>query len=499
MKNSLGREVPNSFTPYMEDSLTSFTPIKEKDKVVKTEFLDSIKECFDLLKLSDGMTLSFHHHLRNGDGVLNLVLKEIKERDLKDITIAASSIFPVHEEMCELIENGNITKIYTNYLSGPVAKTITSGKMKDLLIMSTHGGRPFLIESGKLKIDVAFIATPCVDKAGNGNGVEGKNACGTLGYAIADLKYASKVVLVTDTIKDKLEFVDLDRQYIDYVLKVDSIGEQKGIVSGTTRITRDPVGLIIARNTAKLIDELGLIKEGFSMQTGAGSISLAVTQYIEKLMIERQIKAFFALGGITSYYVKMLESGLIKNLYDVQCFDLEAVKSYKNNQNHIGISATEYAGPHNKEAFVNKLDFVILGATEIDVNFNVNVTTDSNGIIIGGSGGHFDTARGAKTTIITSQLLRTRLPIVKDEVTTITTLGKDVDIFVCERGIAINPKRTDLIEKLKDSTLNITTIDELLKKAHQITGIPKNVPHKDKIVGVVLASDGTVIDSIYQR
>ena len=171
------------------------------------------------------------------------------------------------------------------------------------------------------------------------------------------------------------------------------------------------------------------------MQTGAGSISLAVTQYIEKLMIERKIKASFALGGITSYYVKMLESGLIKNLYDVQCFDLEAVKSYKNNQNHIGISATEYAGPHNKEALVNKLDFVILGATEIDVNFNVNVTTDSNGIIIGGSGGHFDTARGAKTTIITSQLLRTRLPIVKDEVTTITTLGKDVDIFVCERGI----------------------------------------------------------------
>ena len=78
MKNSLGREVPNSFTPYMVDSLTSFTPIKEKDKVVKTEFLDSIKECFDLLKLSDGMTLSFHHHLRNGDGVLNLVLKRLK-------------------------------------------------------------------------------------------------------------------------------------------------------------------------------------------------------------------------------------------------------------------------------------------------------------------------------------------------------------------------------------------------------------------------------------
>ena len=100
----------------------------------------------------------------------------------------------------------------------------------------------------------------------------------------------------------------------------------------------------------------------------------------------------------------MLKEGLIEKLYDVQCFDLDAVNSYRRSKNHIGISATEYAGPFNKDAYINKLDFVILGATEIDVNFNVNVTTDSNGILIGGSGGHSDTARGARTTIITSQL-----------------------------------------------------------------------------------------------
>ena len=468
-------------------------------KTNKVSFLNSMSNCFDLLNIKDGMTLSFHHHLRNGDGVLNKVIEEIKRRDLKNITIAASSIFPVHEDMCELIEKGNITKIYTNYISGPVAKTITSGKMKDLLIMNTHGGRPYLIESGQLVIDVAFLATPCVDYEGNGNGIEGNNACGSLGYAIADLKHAKKVVLVTDTIKEKLELIEFESKYVDYVLQVDSIGEQKGIVSGTTRITRDPIGLVIARTTAELLDELGLIRNGFSMQTGAGGTSLAVAGYVKKIMLERNIKASFALGGITSYYVKMLKEGLIEKLYDVQCFDLDAVNSYRRSKNHIGISTTEYAGPFNKDAYINKLDFVILGATEIDVNFNVNVTTDSNGILIGGSGGHSDTARGARTTIITSQLLRTRLPIVKDKVTTITTIGKDVDIFVCERGIAINPNRLDLIEKLKGSKLNITNIENLLNKAHQISGIPSIVPHKDKIVGVVMSQDGTIIDNIYQR
>ena len=87
------------------------------------------------------MTLSFHHHLRNGDEVLNLVLAEVKKTRFKEYGFSAFFNFPNHFLLSELIENGNVVKIYTNYLNGDVAKTISLGKMKDLLIMDTHGGR----------------------------------------------------------------------------------------------------------------------------------------------------------------------------------------------------------------------------------------------------------------------------------------------------------------------------------------------------------------------
>ena len=363
--------------------------------------------------------------------------------------------------------------------------------------MNTHGGRPRKIESGELKIDVAFIATPAVDKEGNGYGGIGNAACGSLGYAIADLKYATKVVLVTDTIVDTLPKIELDKKYVDVVLKVDSIGDPKGIVSGTTKITKDPVGLKIASLTAKLLDELGMIKDGVSMQTGAGGTSLAVASYVKDVMIKKGVKGSFASGGITSYFVDMQKSGLLDRLNDVQCFDIDAVKSYNENPKHFGMSGSKYANPYD-DPVVDYLDFVILGATEIDKDFNVNVTTDSYGKIMGGSGGHSDTAHGAKVSIITTNLIKSRMPIIKDHVTTITTPGEDIDVLVTERGIAINPKRTDLKEALRDSRLPIYDIEYLYNLAHKITGVPKKIEKNKEVIGLVEYRDGTIIDSLYK-
>ena len=89
-----------------------------------------------------------------------MVSEEILKRDLKNIHYAPSSIFPSNAILSKLIENKNVTNIDTNYLNGPVAKTIGEGKLEGLLIMNTHGGRPRKIESGELPIDVAFIACP---------------------------------------------------------------------------------------------------------------------------------------------------------------------------------------------------------------------------------------------------------------------------------------------------------------------------------------------------
>lgn len=501
-KNVLNRLIPEGFTPFQgADILIKTKKRKLIDEVIigggTKQVLNDMSSVFDALQITDGMTLSFHHHLRNGDGVLNMVLAEIKKRKLKNITLAPSAIFPIHEPMVPLIKNGTITKIYTNYMNGPVAKVIEQGYLKEFFIMDTHGGRPRAIESGELTIDVAFIACPTSDRFGHGNGIEGPSACGSLGYAIPDLLYAKHKVIVTDNLVDRVKKVDLDGRYVNLILHVPSIGDPTGIQSGTTKPTRDPIQLKIAKNTAKLIEELGYIKKGFRFQTGAGGTSLAVAEDIRHIMKEKKIVGSFASGGITSFLVKMHEEGLFEKLYDVQCFDLEAIKSYQRNKNHVMMSASEYGNPYDKP-IVNDLDVVVLGATEIDLDFNINVITDSFGHIIGGSGGHSDTAYGAKLTIITSNLVKSRLAVIKNQIKTITTPGETVDVLVTERGIAIHPRRKDLIEKLKNSSLPIMTIEELLAIAHKITGIPKDFTKESKVIGLVRYRDGSIIDSIYQ-
>lgn len=502
MKNSLNRYIPKGYLLY--DKPDSFINLdnpplikevltKQKDKLRK-----SISDIFDEVKITEGMTLSFHHHLRNGDYVLNMVMDEVKKRNIKNLTIAPSSIFPCHKPLIDLIKNGNIVKIYTNYLNGPVADVISQGHLKEYLIMDTHGGRARAIETGDLPIDLAFIATPTADVSGNGNGIDGPSACGTLGYIIPDMKYAKTTVVVTDNLVDKVREPEILEKYIDYVVQVDSIGDRKGIVSGTTKPTQDPIQLKIAQNTAQLIKDLGLLKEGFSFQTGAGGTSLAVANHLDLMMQELKVKGSFASGGITSFIVNMYGKGLFEKMYDVQCFDLDAISSYAKNKNHIGISASKYASPYGNP-IVNDLDVVILGATEVDKNFNCNVTTDSNNNIIGGSGGHSDTAFGAKVSIITTNLIKSRLPILKNEINTITTPGGTIDIIVTERGIAINPLRKDLIKQLSNSKLNFKSIDELILLAEKIAGVPEPLTKSDKVVGLVRYRNGSYIDSIYKK
>ena len=464
------------------------------EKAVKPEIV-SFDQVFDKLDLRDGMTVSFHHHLRNGDYVLNMVMEKLHQRGLKNLKLAASSIFACHAPLVEMIDDGTVTDIETSYMSGPVAQAVSRGKLKNPAYITTHGGRPRSIYEGDLKIDVAFVASPSVDKDGAMDGSVGKSACGSLGYAVADAMCAKKVVAITDNLIDKCENPDIKPGFADYIVEIDQIGDPSGIVSGTTQVTKDPLGLKIARLTARLIDELGLIKDGFSMQTGAGGISLAVANEVKDLMEAKDVKGSFGSGGITGFFVEMLEKGLFESLEDVQCFDLEAIKSSKRNKNHHKISGSKYANL-NDDCVAEKLDCVILGASEIDKDFNINVTTGSDGIILGGSGGHADTATGAKLTIITTKLFNARVSAVVDKVRTITTPGEVVDALVTEYGIAINPARTDLLEALKDTKLELKTIDELYDIATSLTGYPKKREKSDEIVGFSVFRDGTILDTI---
>ena len=464
-----------------------------------SKVVGSLREAISAAGLRDGMTVSFHHHLRSGDYVINMVMNEIAAMGIKNLTVNASSLFDVHAPLAEHIKSGVITKIITDYMSAGLGKYISAGIMEQPVEFMTHGGRPTAIMQGKTPIDVAFVAAPAADGDGNCTGKIGRSACGSLGYAFADAEYAKKTIIITDGLCEKLEEPSIDGKYVDFVVSVDEIGDPRGIVSGTTTITRDPVGLIMARDAADVIKYSGLLKEGFSFQTGAGGASLAAAKFLMDIMLEEKIRGSFGLGGITGYMVDMLRAGCFEELRDVQCFDLKAVESIRTDPRHHEIGAFEYASPANGHAWVNSLDAVILGATEIDTDFNVNVHTDSAGIIMGGSGGHSDTAAGAKLAMVIAPLFRARQPIITDRVNCISTPGKDIDVLVTQYGIAVNPKNEELRDRLIRAHMPVVSIEELKAKAESLCGVPKVLEHGERVVAKVIGRSGEVQDLIYRK
>ncbi|MBQ5466804.1 MAG: citrate lyase subunit alpha, partial [Muribaculaceae bacterium] len=163
---------------------------------------------------------------------------------------------------------------------------------------------------------------------------------------------------------------------------------------------------------------------------------------------------------------------------------------------HKEVSANEYASADEPGSATHYLDIVILSALEVDVNFNVNVLVGSDGIIRGAIGGHPDTAADSALSIIVCPLLRGRIPCVVDEVTTLITPGSSVDVVVTEYGIAVNPRRPELAEQLKKAGLKIVDIHDLKDRAKSIIGDAAPLPFGDKVVGIVMNRDGSVLDVI---
>ena len=447
----------------------------------------SLEEAIKRSGLKDGMTVSFHHAFRAGDFIVNMVMDKIAEMGFKNLTLASSSLIDSHHPIINHIKNGVVTKIYSSGLRGELAEQIS------------RGGRVHLVKSGELKIDVAFLGVPCCDKFGNANGFSGKSKCGSLGYARVDAEYADKVVLLTEEFADYPHHpISIGQDQVDLIVQVDAVGDPKKIGGGATRMTTNPRELLIARKCAEVIFASGYFKDGFSLQTGTGGASLAVTRFLEEKMVRDGIKADFALGGITASMVDLHEKGLIKKLIDVQSFDAVAAESLARNPNHIEVSANQYANYSSKGASVERLDVVILSALEIDTKFNVNVLTGSDGVIRGASGGHCDTASSAQVAIIVAPLVRGRIPTVVENVITCVTPGENIDILVTDHGVAVNPKRPDLINALSDAGIPLFTIEQLCKRAYSLTGKPKEIEFTDKPVAVVRYRDGTVIDTVYQ-
>lgn len=500
-KESTAEEAKRLGAPLYDGAKMAKKETFRRDLQAESPKLVSLEEAIRRSGLKDGMTISFHHHFRAGDKVVNLVVDKLAEMGFKNLHLASSSLSDVHEPLIRHIESGVITRISTSGLRGELARRISHGLMENPVIFRSHGGRGEAIAKGELHIDVAFLGASSADPLGNACGYSrsenAKSICGSLGYALPDARYADKVVILTD---DLVAYPNtpnsISEHDVDYVVEVESVGDSSKISSGAIRDSKNPRDILLAQKAARVILDSGYFRPGFSIQTGTGGASLAAVKYLREAMIEHNVKASFALGGITAHMVKLHEEGLIERLIDVQSFDKVAAESLKSDPMHKEVAAYEYAAAGEPGSAVHYLDIVILSALETDVNFNVNVLVGSDGIIRGAIGGHPDTAADSALSIIVCPLLRGRIPCVVDEVTTLITPGWSVDVIVTEYGTAVNPRRADLRERLEAAGHKLVTMEELRDKALSIIGTPAAIPFGDKTVGVVMNRDGSVQDVI---
>ncbi len=510
VRNAVGRLVPTIVNgqeqvPYMGVGKYRPSGRKAAPPIVSAadfpsdgnKIVGSLEEALFKAGLRDGMTISTHHHFRNGDLIANQIFDIAAAKGVKNLMWFPSASFECHSPLLKYLEDGTIHHIEGS-MNGSLGRFTSSGKMQGLGVLRSHGGRYQAVQDGEVHIDIAIIAAPSADFFGNATGDRGPAACGLLGFALADAQYADKVIVVTDNL---VPFPCIPWQiqgnHVDYVVVVDKVGIPEKIVSGTTEITRSPDRLLLAEWSAQFCEEAGLIYDGFSFQAGAGGTALSIGVYFAEILKKNGWKAAFARGGSNKYLVQMLEEGYTKFILDGQTFDLEGVRSMRENWNHVNTSPFTSYNYHGKGFFAQFVDIVILGATEVDVNFNANVVTHSDGVLLHGIGGWQNTLFG-KTTILPVPLFRDRIPVILDEVTTITGPGELIDVIVTERGIAINPKRTDLIEKMKGSSLPIKTIQELKAEAEAICGKPEKPKLTDEPVAVIKWVDGTIIDTVWK-
>lgn len=509
--NALGRRVPTRAngleqTPYR--GLCEELPLGRKhgppirsalrypangDKRVPT-----LQAALERCGLRDGMVISNHHHLRNGDRVALEALQTADRMGARDLMWFPSASFPCHAPVIDLMDRGVVHHIEGS-MNGPLGDYTSRGKMRGMGILRSHGGRWQAVQDGEVKIDIAVIAAPTADAFGNADGSHGPSACGSLGFALADATYAEHVIVVTDNL---VPFPCIPWQiqgnHVDWVVEVPSIGDPAKIVSGTTEITRSPDRLKIAEYVARFLKDAGIMRQGFSFQAGAGGIALAFVGFLRDLMRDAGVKARFVRGGSTRYLVELLEEGLTDYILDGQTFDLNAVRSIASNPRHVATSPFTSYNHHGKGNFATLVDAVVLGATEVDVAFNANVVTHSDGRLLHGIGG-WQNCLFAGCTILAIPSFRDRIPVILDEVTTVTGPGELIDVVVTERGIAINPRRRDLLDAVAGSRLPIRPIEEIKEEVERLCGGKPARPRlTDRPVALVKWVDGTVLDTVWQ-
>ncbi len=507
MRNALGRDVPERIGDRVlrayEGAFGTSPSGRKACRPQKTslrnddKLLPDIDAAVQACGLASGMTISFHHSFRDGDRLVNRVLDACARAGLRDLRLYPTALFAVHEPIVRHIESGVVSRIEGS-MNGPVGAFVSQGgKLREPAVLRSHGGRWRAVESGDVKIDVAFIAAPQSDAYGNATGIRGVTPCGPISFCAVDAQYADKTVVVTNDLAPyPVHPMEIQQGWTDYVVVVDEIGDPNSIASGTLQLTNSPTRLLIAQRTVDAVKASGYFTDGFSFQGGAGGISLAVTKFLGDAMERAGIVGSFGMGGGTRMLVELLHRGLLRAILDGQAFDLDAIASLREDDAHVMMDPGMYANYDSRGCSTYKLDAAFLGATEVDLEFNVNVNTHSDGILLHGIGGHQDVAAGAAMTMITVPTLRGRIPVIVDRVTTATTPGEVVDVVVTERGIAVNPRRDDLHARFIDAGLDVRSLEQIKEEADRFIQPLRRPIFGDEIVALIEWRDGTVIDVV---
>src|SRR6266702_2503469 len=168
-----------------------------------------------------------HQDLRNGDDVINHVVRVLENIGVRDVTLASSSIHPVHAEIIEAIRNGTITRLECG-VNGLIGELASRGELRCPITVRSHGGRALSVITGEVPVDVAVIAAPCCDEQGNMNGMFGPSAFGSMGYAFTDALHARTVIAVTDDLVPyPAEPVSIPQSVVDWVVPVKRLGDPK--------------------------------------------------------------------------------------------------------------------------------------------------------------------------------------------------------------------------------------------------------------------------------
>ena len=121
MKNKVERDIPDDIlkqsdsqifrgVDYGQPTIQRVAP-KVKATTGQNKILDSVDEVVTQT-VRDGMTISFHHHFREGDYVFNKIMRSIIDHGYKNLTLAPSSLTNVMNDIVvEAIQKGVVTDI----------------------------------------------------------------------------------------------------------------------------------------------------------------------------------------------------------------------------------------------------------------------------------------------------------------------------------------------------------------------------------------------------